>query len=167
MHAYTLSDSAFNELERLTDQVGQDLLNPENIFYFEINPQLPHEHQINGGNKDKLSQVSALAGVYAIWVKEGNKIIPRYIGHTAGKTARTRLTNHFFKKHPLTGSQLLNVKQAVAAGYEVGFTYVSITPPLIRLYVESALINRFQELCVWNIHSKGSKRKSTMLDTIE
>lgn len=161
MEPVYLSDKAIDELKQFVDQVEQRLLDPANVRYFKLDPEQLHEEQINGFNSEQLSQVATKPGVYAIWIKTETTTAPQYIGHTAGATARNRLTNHFFKKHPRTGSQLENVKKAVADGHTVGFTFVALHPPLIRLYVESDLIARHRELCIWNIHSKGPKRKST------
>lgn len=149
-----LSETTISEINHLIDLVEQELLNPANVRYFEISSDQPHEHQMSVSNVERLSSVAARPGVYAIWVQQETAVAPQYIGQTAGKTARTRLINHFFKKHPRTGSQLNNVKAAVASGHKVGFTYVALNPPLIRLYVEVALITRHHQLCVWNIQGK-------------
>ena len=162
-----LSESVIDQINQFIDQVEQDLLNHANVYYFKIDPEQPHEAQISGFNGEQLDRVAKRPGVYAIWVRTSAAITPQYIGHTAGSTARSRLINHFFKKHPRTGSQLANVKKAVVARHTVGFTFVALYPPLIRLYVESALIARHRELCVWNIHSKGAKRKSTIPQSLQ
>lgn len=157
-----LSETAERELNQLVDQVEQVLLDLANVNYFELMPGHPHKDQLSGSNAETLRSVPAKPGVYAIWVQDGSTPALRYIGHTAGKTAQTRLTNHFFKKHPRTGSQLSKVEDAFTSGHKVGFTYVALHPPLIRLYVESTLIARHQELCIWNIQGKAAKQKITI-----
>lgn len=157
INEHCLSKTTVGEINQLIDRVERDLLNPINVSYFDINPQQPHKDQLIGNNAERLRQVLNMPGVYAIWVKEGPTPAVRYIGHTAGSTARTRLRNHFFKKDPRTGSQLINVEAAVANGHKVGFTYVALDPPFIRLYVEASLIDRNQLTCVWNRQGKATK----------
>lgn len=164
MIKHRLSDEVIDELDAFVQQVEADLLNPANICFFQIDPTQPHEDQRKGFNGEQLNKIAGESGVYTIWIQTTTSTDPHYIGHTAGQTARTRLTNHFFKRDPRTGSQLVNVETAVKNGCTVGFTFVAVEPPLIRLYVESVLIARHHEQCIWNKHSKGPKRKSTTLD---
>ncbi|RYC70027.1 hypothetical protein [Spirosoma sordidisoli] len=90
-----LSETAISEINQLIDKVEQALVNPANVMYFEIDPLWPQEEQLSSSNREKLRNVGGKSGVYAIWVQNSAGSALRYIGHTAGKTAQTRLINHF------------------------------------------------------------------------
>lgn len=63
-----LSETVINEMKQFVDKVEQDLLNPANVCYFEIDPEQLHEDQIAGFNSEQLNRVATKSGVYAIWI---------------------------------------------------------------------------------------------------
>lgn len=51
-----------------------------------------------------LGLVTNAAIVYCIWMSDGLHPTPIYVGHSSSSLAKQRLTNHFIKKDPRTGS---------------------------------------------------------------
>ena len=79
---------------------------------------------------------------------------PIYIGHSSSSLAKQRLTNHFIKKDPRTGSQLERVKLAVLDDKQIGISFLKIEPDYMRKPLEEWLILRNREKLIWNIHGK-------------
>ncbi|WP_194777140.1 hypothetical protein [Pararhodonellum marinum] len=104
---------------------------------------------------DLFDLVKNEAIVYCIWVSNGAQSIPVYIGHSTSKLSRQRITNHFIKKDPRTGSQLERIKVAVMEGKQVGLSFLKIEPDYMRKPLEEWMISRNREKLIWNIHGKG------------
>jgi hypothetical protein len=93
--------------------------------------------------------------VYCIWILDGLQSKPIYIGHSSSWLSKQRLTNHFIKKDPRTGSQLERVKLAVLDDKQIGVSFLKIEPDYMRKPLEEWLILRNREKLIWNIHGKG------------
>ena len=104
-----------------------------------------------------------IAGVYAIWINNNQKIIMTYIGQTTDYISHQRIYNHFISKDARTGSKLNNVKEAIKNGFVIGVSFVKINPKEMRQYVEQNLIRyhfgESEEKETWNIMGKGRKGK--------
>ena len=57
--------------------------------------------------------------------------------------------NHFYKKHPKTGSKLSLVQAEQAKGNELKLKFLKIKPESFRNTLEEELINHFRP--IWNI----------------
>ncbi len=155
MLTYSLSEDATVAIRTLLSGVRNDLLNPANAQIFDM------KHGDDPYNRDKnnqsiLNSIGRDAGVYAIWVKDSMDMSLRYIGHTAGATARQRIRNHFINKDPRTASQLEHVNEELEKGSKVGVTFIAINPPELRLLIEELLVNELTDPRCWN---KKSRKK--------
>lgn len=77
-----------------------------------------------------------------------------YIGKSKGYLFKTRIRNHFYKKHPKTGSKLSMVQNETANGNTLKLKFLKVNPESFRNTLEEELINHFQP--AWNIQ-KTSK----------
>jgi hypothetical protein len=51
-----------------------------------------------------------------------------------------------------TGSMLKAVKTAVAAGQEIGVSFIKVEPQSLRLFVEETIIVKHKNELPWNTH---------------
>ena len=94
-------------------------------------------------NRDRLSGLRDAGNVYAIFVGEGERWTAMYVGQRKRKHLGQRMRQHLVTKGENTGSQLAQVKCAVAAGKRIGIAYVLIEPEQpeqLRHYVEESII---------------------------
>ena len=107
-------------------------------------------------NSDSISNIKGLGFVYFIYLINTKNKRTRlvYIGKSKGYLFKTRLRNHFYKKHSKTGSKLSLVKFEKAQGNEVKLKFIKIKPESFRNTLEEELINHFQP--IWNIQ-RGNK----------
>ena len=75
-----------------------------------------------------------------------------YIGKSKGYLFKTRIRNHFYKKHPKTGSKLSLVQNELAKGNELKLKFLKVSPESFRNTLEEELINHFRP--IWNIKKK-------------
>ncbi len=113
-----------------------------------------HIPEIKRQNEAKLKEVSSKAGVYALFTRCSNKKKweLKYIGQTASKHSRTRITNHLITKHKDTGAKLETVRKEVQSGKHVGITFVEVQPPELRHFLEEKLISANNPK--WNQHKR-------------
>jgi len=167
MKPQSLSQAGKEALADLVQRVYNDLSHAANIRFFVSGKadvtDAAGASQVIGAILDTVPEnrliLDSIAGqsvVYAIWVRTPSTGQPvlRYIGHVEGVGARTRMINHFVRKDPRTGAKLDNVRAALAAGYEVGVSFVAIDPPEVRLYVEEMLIQKLDGDDYWNKKSR-------------
>lgn len=173
MITQSLSPDGINALDDLVERVYDALNDVSNTHFFvasraEILDATTGEARLIDAILDTVAEnrqiIDSVAGssvVYAIWVRTPSTGEPtlRYIGHVVGVGARTRMINHFVRKDPRTGAQLENVRTALAAGYEVGVSFVAIDPPEVRLYVEEMLIQKLVGDDYWNKKSSLKRNK--------
>lgn len=95
--------------------------------------------------------------VYFIYLvdKKESKIKLVYIGKSKGGLFKTRIRNHFFKKHPKTGSKLFLINNELAKGNEVKLKFLKVVPESFRNTLEEELINHFGP--AWNIQKLPNK----------
>ncbi len=73
-------------------------------------------------------------------------------GKSKGYLFKTRIKNHFYKKHQRTGSKLAAVKKELLKGNKVKIKFLKVTPESFRNTLEEELIAHFQP--IWNIQKK-------------
>lgn len=172
MTPQSLSQAGKDALADLVQRVYNDLSHAANIRFFVSGkadvPDAAGANQVIDAILDTVPEnrliLDSIAGqsvVYAIWVRTPTTGEPalRYIGHVVSVGARTRMINHFVRKDPRTGAKLDNVRAALAAGYEVGVSFVAIDPPAVRLYVEEMLIQKLDGPEYWNQKSRIKHNK--------
>jgi len=86
--------------------------------------------------------------IYLLDIKE-QKTSLVYIGKSKGYLFKSRIRNHFYKKHPKTGSKLARVQSELAKGNELKLKFLKVTPESFRNTLEEELINHFRP--IWNI----------------
>ena len=148
-----------DDLKAFLTKCEIELLKDENKILVEypssaINPW--DSDAIKHENEQLLKNISGVANVYAIFIKNKNssKYALVYIGQTNSKGARTRLTNHLIKKHKKTGAKLKNVIDHIQAGEKIKIPWISVDPVSLRHYVEVELINKHRKILAWNKHGK-------------
>jgi hypothetical protein len=96
--------------------------------------------------------------VYFIYLvnKENESTSLVYIGKSKGYLFKTRIRNHFFKKHPKTGSKLAKIKSELAQGNEIKLKFLKVKPESFRNTLEEELINHFRP--VWNIQKRKNRQ---------
>lgn len=167
MKTQALSSDGIRALDDLVQRVYNDLSDVVNIRFFVagrtivtnaagVKEEIDAILDTLADNRQILDSIAGNSVVYAIWARATPTDEPRmrYIGHVVGAGARMRLINHFVRKDPRTGSQLENVRKALAAGYQVGVSFVAIDPPEVRLYVEEKLIQQLKGDGYWNKKSR-------------
>lgn len=97
--------------------------------------------------------------VYFIYVlnKKDKSTSLVYIGKSKGHLFKTRIRNHFYKKHPKTGSKLSKVQDELTKGNGLGLKFLKVSPESFRNTLEEELINHFRP--IWNIQKKSSLNK--------
>jgi hypothetical protein len=92
--------------------------------------------------------------VYFIYVinKKDKSISLVYIGKSKGSLFKTRIRNHFYKKHPKTGSKLAMVQDELIKGNELKLQFLKVNPESFRNTLEEELINHFRP--IWNIQKR-------------
>lgn len=141
------------QIEEIFHSAESNLFSESNILW------LTYEAPFNFLNSSKvINQVHRVPMVYCIWISDGLKPMPVYVGHSSSSYSKQRLTNHFLKKHEKTGAQLEKVEKAVNNGYHIGLSFLRIDPDYMRKPLEEWLISRNSEKLVWNIHGKRKLR---------
>jgi hypothetical protein len=149
-------------LETYLQKVKSILLNQEYVVWFRYPKALNktkswdnHVSEIKQLNESILNEISSSAGVYAIFVRSSikDRWELKYIGQTAKKYSRARITNHLITKHKRTGAKLDSVTKSVMVGNQIGLSFVRIEPPGLRHYIEERLISSHKEL-EWNQHKR-------------
>jgi hypothetical protein len=124
-----------------------------------VEPDIWRDHygRVDELNKSLLSAVQNKAGVYAILAARGDKDWQLcYIGQAKDSVTRQRVRSHLIWRNKdtpsgrSTGSKFDEVKSAINNGKRIGFSFVEISPPSLRHYVESALITQHHP--EWNFH---------------
>lgn len=95
--------------------------------------------------------------VYFVYIVNKNKTSLVYIGKSKGHLFKTRIRNHFYKKHPKTGSKLSMVQDELARGNELKLKFIKVTPESFRNTLEEELINHFSP--IWNIQKRKLPNK--------
>ena len=109
-------------------------------------------------NQELLKIISGNDIVYCIWSGISIKTLEiKYIGHTAGKTARQRIRNHLTSKHDKTGAQLEKVKYVLSNKGYIGLTYIVVEPAYMRKSLEEWLISNLSEQLEWNQIGRAKK----------
>lgn len=80
--------------------------------------------------------------IYAIWARENasSDWTVMYIGQRSMPACKDRIKQHLFHTPSGTQSKLLEVKNLVQQGYEIGLSTVLVNPDSMRLSVEDKLI---------------------------
>jgi len=107
-------------------------------------------------NEAFLGKLRNNGNVYALFLQADNSAewVPMYVGKSARRYLRSRISNHLIGKHEKTGSKLDEVRQAVLAGRKVGISYILIEPEELRGYVEEMLIPLVEG---WNSHAAAKR----------
>lgn len=111
--------------------------------------------EIKSLNKEFLKTLRHSANVYALSVRQSGKdqnFSPMYVGETKSAELRARITQHLINKNQLTGSMLEALKTAVAAGQEIGVSFIKVEPEALRLFVEEVIIANHKNELPWNTH---------------
>lgn len=91
--------------------------------------------------------------VYALWTRgfDESGWTLRYVGQRSVRVGVRRLSDHLFHVHEKTESKLRYVREALAAGLEIGVTGVLVEPDSLRLTIEDELITiAKQRGTLWN-----------------
>lgn len=137
------------QLENIFSIAEELLFAQNNIRWLNYNPSFTCSNKA-----EIINYVRNIPIVYCIWVLDASGPKPMYVGHSSSKYAKQRLTNHFIKKDPRTGSQLESIRQAVINGNKIGISYIDIRPDYMRKPVEDWIISKYREQLVWNNHGK-------------
>lgn len=111
--------------------------------------------EIRSSNEAFLKTLRHRANVYVLSVRplgENQNWSPVYVGERKSAGLRDRITQHLIKKNDRTGSMLEAVKTAVAAGQEIGVSFIKIEPESLRLFVEETIIAKHKTDLPWNTH---------------
>lgn len=150
-----------NQIEFDREQIEEIFINAESSLFSEssiywLNYEEPFSC-LNG--TEVFNQVDNVPIVYCIWISDGSQSKSVYVGHSSASLTKQRLTNHFIKKDPRTGSQLDKVKQCISEGLQIGISFLRIEPDYMRKPLEEWLILRNREKLVWNIQGKKKGKK--------
>jgi hypothetical protein len=126
-------------------------------FIFPVGCSLQHwpVDEIKTSNETFLKTLRHRANVYALSVRSsgGNQNwSPVYVGERKSAGLRDRITQHMITKDHRTGSMLEAVKTAVAAGQEIGVSFIKVEPESLRLFVEETIIVKHKNELPWNTH---------------
>lgn len=126
-------------------------------FIFPVGCNLQHwpVGEIKTSNETFLKTLRHRANVYALSVRpsgENQNWSPVYVGERKSAGLRDRITQHLITKDHRTGSMLEAVKTAVAAGQEVGVSFIKVEPESLRLFVEETIIAKHKNVLPWNTH---------------
>jgi hypothetical protein len=110
--------------------------------------------EIKAVNESFLRTLRGRGNVYAIYLRNSiqNEWIPVYVGQRKSSNLRERISHHLLCKHEKTGSMLAAVQTAVAAGNEIGLSFIKVHPESLRLYVEETIIASNKTSLPWNTH---------------
>jgi len=111
--------------------------------------------EIKSSNETFLKTLRHRANVYALSVRpsgENQNWRPVYVGERKSAGLRDRITQHLITKDHRTGSMLEAVKTAVAAGQEIGVSFIKVEPESLRLFVEETIIAKHKNELPWNTH---------------
>lgn len=136
-------------LEKVFLEAQNFLLSDSNVMWFKFDSSLNCLNHL-----EILDLVKNTAIVYCIWVSRLGKIIPVYVGHSTSKYSKQRITNHFIKKDPRTGSQLERIFEEINMGNQVGLSFLKIEPDYMRKPFEEWLISMNSRKLVWNKRGK-------------
>lgn len=90
--------------------------------------------------------IGSCINIYALWTRGATSDgwTLRYIGQRSVRGSirggTSRLSEHLFRVHPRTQSQLERVRGALAEGLEIGVTGILVEPDSLRLTIEDELI---------------------------
>ena len=126
-------------------------------FTFPVGCNLQHwpVGEIKTSNETFLKTLRHRANVYALSIRpsgENQKWSPVYVGERKSTGLRDRITQHLITKDHRTGSMLEAVKTAVAAGQEIGVSFIKVEPESLRLFVEETIIAKHKSDLPWNTH---------------
>ncbi len=126
-------------------------------FIFPVGCSLQHWSvgEIKTLNEIFLKTLKHRANVYVLSVRPsgGNQNwSPVYVGQRKSAGLRERITQHLITKNHRTGSMLEAVKTAVAAGQEIGVSFIKVEPESLRLFVEETIIAKHKKELPWNTH---------------
>lgn len=126
-------------------------------FIFPVGCNLQHwpVGEIKASNETFLKTLRHRANVYALSVRpsgEKQNWSPVYVGERKSAGLRDRITQHLITKDHRTGSMLEAVKTAVAAGQEIGVSFIKVEPESLRLFVEETIIAKHKNELPWNTH---------------
>lgn len=168
--------SKLDDLKVFLEECGKELLKPEirtEIIYHETSAsdwdREEFTNKLIEENKGFLDKINNLANVYAIFTspKDSSKDDAplKYIGQTKARLAKSRLTNHLFKKDEGTGASLEKIKKSVESNNIVQVSFISITPESLRHYIEEELIHKYSsQVELWNKHGiKNLTRKEKII----
>lgn len=110
--------------------------------------------EIKAVNENFLKTLRGRGNVYAIYLRNSkqNEWISVYVGQRKSANLRERISHHLLSKHEKTGSMLAAVQTAVAAGGEIGLSFIKVHPESLRLYVEESIIASHKTSLPWNTH---------------
>ncbi|HEX8962149.1 MAG TPA: hypothetical protein VF801_04015, partial [Rhodocyclaceae bacterium] len=156
-HMHPPTHTGPHGLAEFADECASALLSePQYNFSFPVGCSLQNWPiaEIKAANEDFLKSLRGRANVYALFVRRSSAAqwLPVYVGERKSAGLRDRLTQHLITKHEQTGSMLEAVKTAVAAGEEIGISFIKVHPESLRLFVEETIIAKHKEKLSWNIH---------------
>lgn len=125
------------------------------IFTVGCNLQYWPVDEIKAANETFLRTLRHRANVYALSVRssgDNENWSTVYVGERKSSGLRERITQHLITKDHRTGSMLEAVRTAVAAGQEIGVSFIKVEPESLRLFVEEAIIAKHKNKLRWNTH---------------
>ena len=145
------------EIETSFEKVKNILLDYNNFIHIKY---FNFDHKtFDKLNQELLKAISGNDIVYCIWSGESmTTLIPKYIGHTAGKTSRQRIRNHLTSKHDKTGAQLEKVKYVLSKKGYIGLSFVIVEPAYMRKSLEEWLIDNLSRQLEWNQIGRTNKK---------
>ena len=83
-----------------------------------------------------------LINIYALWMRKSfvDKWVPMYIGQRTCNEGWSRVKQHLFHTPSGTWSKIKEVTKFIEAGYDIGVTFINVTPDSMRLTLEDELI---------------------------
>lgn len=146
-----------NEIEKSFQKTKSILLDTNNINYIKYHN---FDHlSFDECNQELLKTISGNDIVYCIWCGKSIKALKtKYIGHSAGKTARQRIRNHLISKNKKTGAQLEKVKTVLSDKGNIGLSFVVVKPAYMRKSLEEWLISNLSTQLEWNQIGRTNKR---------
>lgn len=83
-----------------------------------------------------------LINIYALWMRTSSvdNWVPMYIGQRTRNDGWSRVKQHLFHTPSGTWSKIKEVTKFIEAGYDIGVTFINVTPDSMRLTLEDELI---------------------------
>lgn len=80
--------------------------------------------------------------IYALWMRKSSvdEWVPMYIGQRTSNDGWSRVKQHLFHTPEGTWSKIKEVTKFIETGFDIGVTFINVTPDSMRLTLEDELI---------------------------